>query len=73
MANPLDVVAKLNEIFEDDDFQFNADYLSDYFQGESIADYSLEDAVDAVLTQLGDFVSWVAYYENGGAYEDLPE
>jgi hypothetical protein len=73
MANPFDVVAKLNEIFEDDDFQFKSEYLGDYFQGESIADYSLEDAVDSVLTQLEDFVCWASYYENGGAYEDLPE
>ena len=72
MANPVDVVAKLNEIFEDDDFQFKAEYLGDYFNDESIEDYSLEEAVDSVITQLEDFVSWAAYYESG-AYEDLPE
>jgi hypothetical protein len=74
MANPIDVVAKLNEIFEDEGRTFVVEDLKDFFylEGESVEDYSLEDAVYDVLEQIEEFEGWVAYAESG-AYEDLPE
>jgi hypothetical protein len=72
MANPIDVVAKLNEIFEDDGRTFVLEDLNDFFEDESVEDYSLEDAVYDVLEQIEEFEGWVAYAESGSLL-DLPE
>jgi len=62
MANPTDVVDKLNELFEDDDLRFDVEDIGYYFKDVSIEDYSLEDAVYDVLTTIEECEGWALYH-----------
>jgi len=72
MANPTDVVDKLNELFEDDDLRFDVEDIGYYFKDVSIEDYSLEDAVDSVHKQEEEYQEWLRYSDNENLYYDLP-
>ena len=61
MANPADVVARLNELFEDDDLRFDVEDIGYYFKDVPIEDYSLEDAVHDVLTTIEECEGWALY------------